>query len=190
MANEVDPRVIGTINRLFERLFRLTVRQKLEEDRYEAQLASLKRRHRALTEDFKVQENELAARLLRVILENIDKLIPSKRRSFVTLIGSVQFRRQPARTSVHDEAGAMQMARELQVVRHVATPPDMQWHFSASKFLEWLQQHPEYREKFEPFITVTPAHDSVSVKPNGYTVDYDNKRLTPPATTLGEIDIP
>lgn len=190
MANEVDPRVIGTINRLLERLFRLTVRQKLEKDRYEAQLASLKRRHTSLSQGFSTEEQELSAKLRRVIAEHYAELV-GRGRSFATMIGIVQFRKQPEHTVIADKQGIMQLARKRGLVRQIADPPSTEWQLNPKKLSAFLERHPEYRAEFEPFLTVTPAHDSVSVKPNnGYTVNHDNKRLTPPATSLGEIETP
>lgn len=109
--------------------------------------------------------------------------LPGKR-SFAVFGAIISLRKVSARVTVLDSKAIMARARQLGVVRKIATPVRT-YKFNLTMFKAFFAQCDEHRPQFEPYIDEVPEHDSLSIRPNDqHETIYDGKRLTNEPITI------
>lgn len=183
--DNVDPHAIAAVNNPTEGRFRLEVEWADSDRQFDAMLAEIVQKRDEANRGFAERARELDDQIWQTVDEHRGALIEPGKRSFVTIFAKFQFRDVPARTTILDKKGIMQVARRLRVVQRIANPPKIEWRFDQKKFLAWLAKNGDLRVHFEPFLDDVDTRETLSIQPNsGYAVLHDSKRVSPPPITI------
>lgn len=119
------------------------------------------------------------------IADHRSALVAEGKQSFTTSEWKFQFRKVPGKMQVTDADAIMGIARRLGIVRKIADPPTQEWRFSLKKFLEMLEENPEYNSYFDDYIDQPDETETLHMSPNsGHTVYHDSKRVSPPSIRI------
>lgn len=181
----VDPEVINELDGSAEKCFRKDVLLAEAKQRYDAAVAPFTRAYEEEVREINRVADDAARTVWQVVAQHRNSLIATGKKSFATMQATFQFREVPAKTTIADKKGIMQVARRLGVVRRIASPPKGGWSIDQKKFVAWLADNSELRVHFEPFIDEIEVCESLTIKPNeGYMVVHDSKRISPPPFTI------
>lgn len=176
MSNTVDPAVTEALNKLAE--LRIAAEADIEDSkkRYKQQRDIADQQQAALMSQLRKVARDLDHQIWKLIKQHRAELLPGAQRSFVTWIGTFQFRKVNAHTKVVDLAGLMETARHEGVIRQFCDPPRGGWTFNSKKFFAWLKRNGEYRDQYDPFLEESPEHDSLGLQRNwGNPSEYDSR---------------
>lgn len=177
MAN-TDQNVVDSVNDLALEVLRLAAERKEIKAAIEQEAAQAALKYAADISGNAAATRAANAALWQFLAEHSDTLFAKNKRSFATLVAKFQLRKVSSKTTVSDEKGALQAAREVGVVRHVAKLVH-RWELKSGKLLAWLETHGEFRDVFEGYLDYTPEHDSLSITPNtANPVFHDKKRVS------------
>lgn len=183
--NTPDTALLATIQTLYVQLAELE-RSLAAFDAVNAAEAERREREnannrRALESDIDTVKSALA----KLIMDNHDALFRDGK-SFSTALATVTARQEPRRFKVLDQAGILDQARKLGIVRKL-TRIKITRVVIASMVEEYLKAHPEHLDMFMRLglVAYDPEHQSLRIRPNDrYRTTYDPGRLTPSSTTL------
>ncbi|HTK39671.1 MAG TPA: hypothetical protein VL362_02295 [Patescibacteria group bacterium] len=197
MANEPDletQAVLAQINQVARELFTLLRQRGDAKEAYKSEQALLKQEFVAADAEFERKIVELKQRLLSLVKQNLMLLQPHfpRKKSFTTAMYVIKLTAVQSKTSVRDAKAVLELARTFRKPRIVSRIAKIKVSVSVelveSKFLAWLESHPEYYELFEPLLDVTPAGESVSAKPNeGLIGTHGTEAITIKAENIGLI---
>lgn len=181
------PETVEAYNQLAKRRFDLQVKHDAITNEFEARKAELVDKLVAEYEpqlSASLEEIHKAdTALKRFLTKNREALVAAGKKSFATAAVITQLRSIPESHKVTDGKAVMEIARKLKVVSKIAKPV-RRWDLDKKKFMEWLNSNPKYRALFGPAMEKTGGNESITLKPNGYVVFYDNERISPPPVTL------
>lgn len=178
---DANTEVIDKLNELAEQRFLVELRQGDANQKHKAAVAALETAHQQVLAGFQTEIETLDKQIADLIKQHRKELIKTGKKSFVIMSAKFQFRGYDEKTTVKDPKGIMDAARKLGIVRQIAKLT-MSWKFNQAKFFAWLDKHGELRSKFEEFLEVKEAGESLTMAPNSnYTVHHDSKRISPPS---------
>lgn len=181
---DANTEVIDLLNELAEKRFLVELRLNDANQQHKAAVAALETQHKEVLTGFDAEIKSLDKQIADVIKKNRKSLIERGKQSFVIMSAKFQFRKSDEKTTVVDAKAIMEVARKLGVVKQIAKIA-VTWKFNQAKFLAWLDKHGEQRSKFENFLEVKKAGESLTMAPNtNYTVHHDTKRISPPSISI------
>jgi len=178
-----DQNVVDKLNGMIRLLFETTVRRDEALKPIKAREAALQAEKQKVLQQFDPAIEDMKAAIKQLIVDNRSELLASGKQSFATVAAIFQFRKASGQMKITDRSGIMKVARRFGVVRKIARL-SMERKLDAALFKQWLDKHPEMSTLFEDFVEVNGG-ETLSVKPNtGYTVYFNNQRISPPSTSL------
>ena len=173
MAPDATDDIIKQVNALAERRFALEIETNQLKQRHAAELAKLDQ-----------QIANVDSELWQLVSRHRTTLIDPGKQSFVTVVAQVAFRKVGGSIKLINPGLALDIARQLGIVRKIGKL-QVKWAVDRVKLLAWLDANNEDREIFDDCVAATPAHESLSIKPNAnYTVRHGTERISPPPLTI------
>jgi len=171
-SSEPKPRVVNQLNRLALSVFA----HKARRDAAELRLKDATARHKATLARLDTQLEAAKARLLEAVQQS--GLLTTGSKSFSTLLAAFLSKDLPVKFKVNDPIGVLRRAKKLGITRLIADRK-VTYVVNPDKLQEYLNEHPEHAEEFEPFLRLPGVKHWFGVRPNDtYLTTLDTNRLT------------